>query len=55
MPGHHFLIKVLGIGTLVAGGAMAFLIGESVLSNLMIAGGVLMYLAVIIGEWWDRK
>ncbi len=55
MPNHHFLIKLLGVCVLASGAAMALFVGESGISNLMIAGGCLMYLAVKIGEWWDRK
>lgn len=55
MADHHFFIKLLGICILISGVAMALAFGESDASNLMIAAGFLMYFAVVLGEWWNRK
>lgn len=33
---------------------MALHSGESRVSDLMLAGGCLMYLAVKLVDWWDR-
>jgi hypothetical protein len=55
MPDPDTLIKLLGAGVVAAGVIMILSVGASRASDLMIAAGCLMVLAVKIAEWWNRK
>jgi hypothetical protein len=46
-------VKLLGAALFVGGAITAMVSGESRVSDLMLAAGCLMYLAVKIVEWWN--
>jgi hypothetical protein len=48
------VIQVIGLCSVLAG-AVAYFCGASITSNYLIAGGMLMYIAVKIAAWWDRR
>jgi hypothetical protein len=54
MPNLHRTIKSLGAAIFVGGGITALYSGESRVSDMMLAAGCLMVLAVKMVEWWNR-
>jgi hypothetical protein len=55
MPNFPATIKSLGAAMFVGGVITALYRGESRVSDLMLAAGCLMYLAVKFVEWWNRQ
>jgi hypothetical protein len=54
MPHRNTLTKIIGVGIAVTGAVLALLAGASDVTNFMIAGGCLAYVAGLIAEWWTK-
>lgn len=51
----YSVIKVAGICIALAGGVWAMSLGQSKPSSYMMAAGALMFVAIKIAEWWERR
>jgi len=54
MPSIYSFIKYSGACIAIAGIVAWLALGQHPVLSYLIAGGCLMYLAIRIGEWWER-